>query len=132
MLRRIMLALIATTFPAFALAAEATAGASLVGVWLGLQESVQFPRDCEGEERVRYLPDGTFNGPGMSGTWELRDGRLTEIATDVDAELVEQDVAKVGDSYVSEIVLDGQDAFVKTFSDGRHMRFLRCPAAGTS
>lgn len=102
-------------------------GNRLVGLWLGLQQGVRFPLGCDSGEPVRYSSDGTYTGPGASGTWELQNGRLAEIPRKVDPET--GDPAAVGRRYVSRIVWEGPDRFVRTFPDGARMTFRRCPGA---
>jgi hypothetical protein len=103
----------------------------LVGIWLGLQRGTKFPLACESGEPMRYSADGTFAGPGARGTWQLRDGRLTETATEVDEELGGDPVA-IGKPYISDITWKSADAFVKTFSNGSRMTFRRCPGDATA
>lgn len=102
----------------------------LVGLWLGLQGKYQFPAECESGAPVRYTADGKYAGPGARGTWRLRDDRLTETTTEVDEEL-DGDPAWISKPYVSDIVWEGPDTFVKTFADGSRMTFRRCPETVT-
>lgn len=110
---------------------QSAAKERLVGVWLGLHEKARFLLGCESGEPVRSYADDTYVGPGARGTWQLRDGRLTETATEVDKELG-GDPAQVAKPYVSDVVWQGADTFVKTFSDGARMTFRRCPDTVTA
>lgn len=102
------------------------AGGELVGLWLGLHGGVGFPLGCDSGEPVRYSSDGTYTGPGATGTWQLEDDRLTEIPKQVDAET--GDPAAIGQPFLSRIAWEGQDRFVRIFSDGGRMAFRRCPS----
>lgn len=102
----------------------------LVGLWLGLHDRITFPSGCNSGEPMRYASDGSFTGPGVSGTWHLRDGRLTETAREVHEE-VGGDPAAIGKHHVSGIAWEGPDEFVKTFPDGSRMTFRRCPELPT-
>lgn len=104
------------------------ANGRLVGVWLALQKGVRFPSGCDSGEPVRYSSDGIYTGPGASGTWRLQSDRLTEIAQKVDVGI--GDPAAIGRPFVTRILWEGPDRFVKTFSDGARMTFRRCPAVG--
>jgi hypothetical protein len=112
-------------------ASAAPAEERLVGLWLGLHDRVQFPSGCGSGEPMRYSPDGSFVGPGARGTWQLRDGRLTETTTVIDKELG-GDPAAIGKPYVSDLAWKATDTFIKTFPDGLRMTFRRCPDLATS
>lgn len=98
----------------------------LVGVWLGLDDTVEFPLACASGLVIRYDPDGRFALFGEAGDWRLDGERLTETTTEF-TDAGDGYATELNRPYVSHIQREGPDLFVKTYADGEQMRFRRCP-----
>ncbi|MDQ8756437.1 hypothetical protein RCO27_09365 [Sphingosinicella sp. LHD-64] len=98
----------------------------LSGLWIGMEEGVEYPLACASGLPIRYLAGGRYEIFEERGTWRLDGDRLTETATEATG-AGDEGTPEIGRPYVSRIARDGDGAFVKTYADGAQTRFRRCP-----
>lgn len=98
----------------------------LAGLWLGLDEGLEYPLACASGAVIRYYPNGRYALVEEEGTWRLDGERLTETTTELTG-AGDGEPAELNRPYVSRIRREGPDLFLKTYADGEQMRFRRCP-----
>ena len=93
----------------------------LVGSWLRISESDDYPRLCDSGLPIHYFPDGTWRVFEGDGTWRLEGDRLIETTLDTTAD-------ELPPPSTSRIVRIGPDEFRVIRSNGAAATFRRCPA----
>lgn len=106
--------------------------ARLVGAWLMMTESADFPAGCFSDQTVQYRSDGTYSIWGEGGHWLLERGVLTETAVAAEPLLVDVQSSRLGTPNVSTLRWNGRDRFWKQYADGRIFEFRRCPGTSKS
>lgn len=99
----------------------------LVGEWDWIDGFSEFPNACGTDVTIQYHRNGEWFFWGESGTWKMKGAVLTEAITEVDPKHSDKLPADIGKKYVSTLQWVEEDKFLKRYSDGDVMVFLRCP-----